>query len=66
MPLYYFHVSGADNGDGHELAGDAAAKAEAVAAFGEMIRHGEGVTRLRMEVTDETGRRVATLTYALV
>ena len=66
MPRYYFHVSGSDNGGGHELSGDAAAKAEAVAAFGEMISDGEGLTELRMVVTDETGRHVATLTYTLV
>jgi hypothetical protein len=66
MPRYYFHVSATDNGEGHELPGDAAARAEAVATFGEMIRHGAGLAELRMDVTDETGRRVATLTFTLV
>lgn len=65
MPRYYFHVPDAENGDGHELSDDAAARIEAAAAFGEMIRHGEGVTELRMDVTDEKGRRVATLRYSL-
>ena len=65
MPRDYFHVPDAENGDAYELPDDAAAKVEAAAAFGEMIRHGDGMTELRMEVTDDRGRRVATLTYAL-
>jgi len=65
MPRYSFHVLDDENGDSHELPDDAAAKAEAAAAFGEMIRHGDGLTELHMEVTDEKGRRVATLAYSL-
>jgi hypothetical protein len=65
MPRYYFHVPGAENGEGLELSDDATARAEAAAAFGEMIRQGDELTDLRMDVTDETGRRIATLTYRL-
>ena len=65
MPTYYFHVIGTDNGDGQELPDDAAARAEAAAAFGEMISQDKALTELRMEVRDGAGRRVATLTYSV-
>ena len=65
MPKYFFHVAGTDNGDGHDLPDDASARAEAAAAFGEMISQEAGLTELRMEVCDETGRLVATLTYSV-
>ena len=65
MPTYYFHVIGTDNSDGQELPNDASARAEAAAAFGEMISHEAGLTELRMEVRDGAGRTVATLTYSL-
>lgn len=65
MPLYFFHIVGTDNGEGQELPNDASARAEAAAAFGEMISQETGLTELRMEVRDDAGRKIATLIYSL-
>ena len=65
MPRYFFTIAGSENGEGLEFSDDPAAREEAMAAFGEMISQGDGLTELRMDVTDETGRRIATLTFTL-
>jgi hypothetical protein len=70
MPRFYFHV---DDGhlipdrDGFVLPDLQAARAEAIAAAGEMIRDLRGKLSApgwRMDVTDDAGRPVLTLRFS--
>jgi Domain of unknown function (DUF6894) len=63
MPRYYFHVND-DDDEGVELPDDATAREEAREAFGAMIREGGVPAKARMEVKDETGRRVVNLEFS--
>jgi hypothetical protein len=63
MPHYYFHCVGADD-EGTDLPDDSAARTQARATFGEMIRDGAIDDRAQMDVTDDRGRRVTTLRFS--
>jgi hypothetical protein len=62
MPRYYFHCTG-DDTEGLDLPDDGAARREARATFGEMLRDGTVDERDYMEVVDDQGRRVAKLSF---
>lgn len=55
MARYFFHVDGSDDETGTELPNDAAARREAIATFGAMIRDGQMQVGGQMNVADAKG-----------